>query len=88
MNRAIICAAIAAAAITMAVPAQAITVDPGLNSRAPATIQQARYYHHRYWRYRHRGWNGFAYSPYGPAHCWTVRVHTWGNHWRWVTRCN
>jgi hypothetical protein len=87
MNRAIICAAIAAATITMAMPAQAMPANPGLNASAPTNIEQARYYH-RHWRSHRRGWNSYAYSPYGHRDCWTVRVRTWGNHWRLVTRCN
>ncbi len=93
MYRSIVCAAVAAAAITMAIPAQAMPADAGLNSTAPANVQQAQY-SHRYWRnHRHvrshrRGLNSYAFSPYGHRHCWTVRVHTWGNHWRLVTRCN
>jgi hypothetical protein len=45
MTRAIVCAAVAAAAVSMAVPAQAMTADPGLKAASPATVQLARYYY-------------------------------------------
>jgi len=82
MNRTIICAAVAAAMLTLAVPAQAMTADPGLNASAPATVQQARYRHHDE-RWRH----SYAYSPHRHRHCRSERVRTWGHHWAWVRRC-
>jgi hypothetical protein len=87
MNHTIVCAAIAAAVLAFAAPAQAITVDPGLNANAPATVQQARY-SHRDWHRHARGWNSYAYSPYRHRHCWSARVRTWGHHGAWVRHCD
>jgi hypothetical protein len=57
-------------ALTMTAPAQAITVNAGLNAAAPATVQDVgwRYRHWRRWhrwhhRHRHcwRDWRGFRH---------------------------
>jgi hypothetical protein len=85
MLRPIVCAAVAATAISFAASAQAMPVDPHLKVNAPATVQLAQYYYgHRHYGYRgYRGWNSYAYSPYRYRHCWTVRT------WRgWVRRCS
>jgi hypothetical protein len=85
MTRSIVYAAVAAAAISLAVPAQAITANPGLNSAAPAALQLAYYHHHSY---RHRSWrHSYAYVPYRHRHCWNERVWRW-HHWQWVSRCS
>lgn len=90
MLKPMICAAVAATAISFAAPAQAMPANPQLNASAPATVQLAEYYNNRHWRHRHhsdrryhRGWNSFAYSPYRYRHCWNVR--TWHG---WVRRCS
>ena len=82
MTRSLLCAAIAAATISLAAPAQAMPADAGLNAAAPASVQPV------YWRHGHyygpyRGWrHSYAYNlPY--RHCWTVR--TWHG---WVRRCS
>ena len=83
MIRSLLCAAIAAATISLTAPAQAMPADAGLGAAAPAAMQPV------YWRYGHyygpyRGWRrSYAYSPYRHRHCWTV--HTWHG---WVRRCN
>ena len=84
MLRSTLCAAIAAATLVMAAPAQAMPVDSGLNSMAPAALQHVAYWHH-YHHYRNRyGWrHSYAYTPYRHRHCWSVR------NWRgWVQRCS
>jgi hypothetical protein len=85
MFRSILCAAVAAAAISLAVPAQAAMSDPGLNAAAPATLQLAYYHHHHYYYPHHHWWHSYAYVPY--RHCWSERVWAWGG-WRWVRRCD
>ena len=83
MIRPILFAAIAAAAISLTAPTQAMPANPGLNAAVPAAVQLARYRHHSS---RHHGWyHSYAYSPY--RHCWTVRERTWGHHWRWIRHC-
>jgi hypothetical protein len=55
-------------------------VSAGLTTAnaGPSNVVKARYYRRHYSRrhYRHHY-----------RHCWTVRVHTWGHHWRYVRRC-
>ena len=85
MKRSLACAAVAAAMIALTAPAQAGLANPGLNVAAPATLQQARYYHH----YSHHPswWYGFAYSPRHRHYtCWNERVRVW-HHWTWVRHC-
>lgn len=87
MTRSIVYAALAAAAMVLAVPAQAATADPGLNSAAPATIQLAYYYHHHHYYHHRHGYHSYAYVPYRHRHCWSERV--WGPYGRhWVRRCS
>jgi hypothetical protein len=86
MTRSIVFAAVAAAAMALAVPAQATIADPGLNSAAPSNIHLAYYYHHHYYRHRPYGWHSYAYVPHRHWHCWSGRVWSWG-HWRWVRHC-
>jgi hypothetical protein len=90
MKRAIICAAVAAAAIGFAAPTQAATFDHGLNKVQPAKVQLARWHHRRHHSRHHRHprwWNFYAYSPRARHYtCWNDRVRV-GYHWRWVRRC-
>lgn len=82
MFRSIVCAAVAAAVIAFAVPAQAATADAGLNAAAPATLQLA------YYRHDHDSWrHSYAYVPHRRHwSCWNERVRSW-HHWRWVRHC-
>ena len=90
MLRSMICAAVAATAISFAAPAQAMPANPQLNASAPATVQLAQSHNrhhsdrrHQAHRRYHRGWNSYAYSPYRYRHCWNAR--TWHG---WVRRCS
>jgi hypothetical protein len=90
MKRTILCAAIAAAAIAIAAPAQARMADTGLKTATPAaTVQQVRWRNHHHSRHHHpRWWNYYAFSPRHRHYtCWNTRVRTWGYHWRWVRQC-
>jgi hypothetical protein len=86
MLRTTLCAAIAAATLSLAAPVQAMPVDSGLNTAAPVAVQQVAYWdYHRRHRGRY-GWrHSYAYSPYHyrHRHCWSVR--TWNG---WVRRCS
>jgi hypothetical protein len=82
MKRTMIMAAAAAAlfALSAQAPAQASMANPGLSSAASPLVQDVQY---RYDRRDHRSWRHHRRS----RHCWTVRVRTWGHHWRYVRRC-
>lgn len=86
MIRAIVCAAVAAACLTFAAPAQARMANPGLNEIAPANVlvQDVQY---RRDRHRDRRYNRHRYR-----HCWNHRVRVRvGYHrhvWRIVRRCD
>lgn len=91
MIRTMIVAAIAAASFALAVPgkAEAHMANPGLSSVVPSAVQEAQYYHRRY--YGHRPYRSYGYYPRRHRHCWNerVRVRVSGGYFVWRThrRC-
>ncbi|HZL31827.1 MAG TPA: hypothetical protein VFC54_12310 [Pseudolabrys sp.] len=78
MTRMILAVAAIAAAISFTTPANAAVANAGaaasLNG-AQSGVQTVAWRHHGWRHHRHH------------RHCRTVRVHTWGHHWRLVRRC-
>ncbi|HET7848741.1 MAG TPA: hypothetical protein VFL51_06745 [Pseudolabrys sp.] len=85
MARATIIGMAAAAALgvlTMTVPAQAITVNAGLNAAAPATIQDVGW-RHRHW---HR-WHRHRWHRWHRWHGWHHRHRRCWRDWRGFRHC-
>jgi hypothetical protein len=82
MKRAMIMAAAVAGLFALSAPAPALAnmANPGMSSAASPLAQDVQYRRHYDRRY-HRSYRRHY------RHCWTVRVRTWGHHWRYVRRC-